>query len=58
MIGLCAVLLLAGLIVGKHIAREQLTTVLPLVIETTKRTLSFFPRLISINLSPVRQVNY
>ena len=58
MIGLCAVLLLAGLIVGKHIAREQLTSVLPLVIETTKRTLSFFPRLISINLSPVRQVNY
>jgi len=58
MIGLCAVLLLAGLIVGKHIAREQLTTVLPLVIETTKRTLSFFPRLISINFSPVRQANY
>ena len=49
MIGLCAVLLLAGLIVGKHIAREQLTSVLPLVIETTKRTLSFLPRLISIN---------
>ena len=58
MIGLCAVLLLAGLIIGKHITREQLTTVLPLVIETTKRTLSFFPRLISINFSPVRQANH
>jgi len=57
MIGLCAVLLLAGLIIGKHISRERLTNVLPHVIETTRRTLSFFPQLISTNFSPARQVN-
>jgi hypothetical protein len=57
MIGLCAVLLLAALTIGKRISRERLTNVLPHVIETTRRTLSFFPRLISTNFSPVRQVN-
>ena len=57
-IGLCAVLLLAGLILGKHISRERLTNVLPHVIETTKRTLSFFPRLISTNFTPTHQVTY
>lgn len=42
-IGIGAVLVLTGLTIGRHLAIERLTTILPAMIEKTKSTLSFFP---------------
>ena len=54
-VGLCAIILLAGLLVGKRVPMERLTTAFPLVIEKTKKTLSFFPQLIFADSAPVHQ---
>ena len=54
-VGLGAIILLAGLLVGKQVPMERLTTAFPLMIERTKKTLSFFPQSMSADSVPVHQ---
>lgn len=57
-IGLCAVLLLAGLLIGKYVPTERLAAALPVVIEKTKKTLAFFPGLLFADSVPPHQGRY